>query len=46
MPENRRMFWNVRATLALAVIWKSGIRSRRNFDPSRPVSVIMPSLGL
>jgi hypothetical protein len=30
MPENRRMFWKVRATLASAVDLEIGIRSSRN----------------
>ena len=34
MPANRRMFWNVRATLASAAIWKSGMRSSRNTERS------------
>ncbi len=34
MPENRRMFWKVRATFASAVILKSGMRSSRNCWPS------------
>ena len=46
MPEKRRMFWNVRATFALAGIWKSGRRSSRNWVPVLLVSVIMPSDGL
>src|SRR5262245_28350695 len=33
MPGNRRMFWNVRATLARRAISKSGIRSSRNRAP-------------
>ena len=37
MPENRRMFWKVRATLALAGISWSGIRSSRNSLPSAAV---------
>ena len=37
MPVKRRMFWNVRATRALAAISKSGIRSSRKsaFSPYR-----------
>ena len=46
MPENRRMFWKVRATFALAGISWSGMRSSRNLLPVRLVSVIMPSVGL
>ena len=47
MPENRRMFWKVRATLALPVISK--VRHALEQEAARRrccVSVIMPSVGL
>ena len=39
MPVNRRMFWNVRATLALRAISWSGMRSSRNRSPWAPCAV-------
>jgi hypothetical protein len=46
MPENSRMFWKVRATLAFQVMLCPGRRSSRYLAPLGWHSVIMPSVGL